>query len=1226
MDHTQETPEFAPLERTRSFDEEPKQPTNIPNVIEHALQKLDTATTTKATATKPTRGELTKDDVKYLFSGAPHFMLEKGRHNHWYPHVLFPWDTSLPIQDLWDREQLRHESFTLSTLHAHLPIPSKCDNKDDSSNSDPSKRQGWQYEEGVKRSTYDLGIFEVPNMLSINGKEPGAIGFRHFLELATADAVRYKRAVPTKGHGDALDPHLLSSMPLTAAFDTLSHLRDPYSLCNHESVVLDRHKLLCEGPAAWKRIGVRDVPVRELVERLELLSNFRLEAIKQLPTDESGHKKIITILDKESPETLHKNLYTKLLFPPPHGWSHHQHEELKGQIEVLTRVLAVKGAWVDMSLPEWRLRVGQILWEKPPHTDGDCMDCLKDENAKSEETKKGKTPLSLNTGIERKWLLIQLLLAGELLMRLDAIVQLAVLQQSKTISVTAQDMRELDKLRHGKVNWDILFFQRASDNLIFKFTPPKTTPAASLSEQSQQKIETLAQNETKRSLRSRFGSISQHFPLRHANSTRAGQENTSHESYACESIWETVVVLPRRPERQLKGLAVFAEKIGWPGHETLEARIRSNLLQHNSKTTQALTSESVSPAYSVPVKSQSASRILPKKEAYCGSPSHQYLVLHKSDSTATNGLAKDTGGWLSRSWLAGLVMPGESIHQLLMATALENDPTALQTLGPVANLYGGLSYGDEYTWWSTKCIVGRVLAALPGSKVCMGWVRVNTIPETIKDEEVVNLNNTWISVEGVQEPLQKNTRIRQGIKMASESNPLGKGRVASDTFTIPVDEEDSEHGSKFDVKFDKLILSPQAMPVGCCGSETIKSIFTADRASISFQVVTTDSSAITFQLKYNVAFISSYTCQPPRGLVTHHTPQHDDNSEIHEHDEQPHHTHLPGHPLHKSYKYKYVPLQDLRSDIVPPIIVFPPSKESSPSSSDTHLATSHNEKLTHDNAHKQDEKESGDETLEPVWILDARSSTRDKEVFARAWKSAESTTCEFIFFRRINPPIPQHVSALLSHLTSRPGVQSTLILSRKDGSIIQSTGLLAATSPSSLGTSNTTNTDNNLGNSSPSRAAVTNSSATDLSSPTLPPPESTVSGQPSTNSTQSNQQPYKPSQAETLAAHIFAFMTSASGLALSLSGPGSITANDDIGYDSRSKAINGTLDNGTSTPDDTTTDRTHEREEDDEIKLLRLRTKKNEIVVVPDRKYLLCVVHDASGAGATSSSGGGTSR
>ncbi|PYH45405.1 uncharacterized protein BP01DRAFT_340896, partial [Aspergillus saccharolyticus JOP 1030-1] len=42
--------------------------------------------------------------------------------------------------------------------------------------------------------------------------------------------------------------------------------------------------------------------------------------------------------------------------------------------------------------------------------------------------------------------------------------------------------------------------------------------------------------------------------------------------------------------------------------------------------------------------------------------------------------------------------------------------------------------------------------------------------------------------------------------------------------------------------------------------------------------------------------------------------------------------------------------------------------------------------------------------------------------------------------------IPHHVTALLSHLTSRPGVQSTFILSRKDGSIIQSTGLYASSS------------------------------------------------------------------------------------------------------------------------------------------------------------------------------------
>lgn len=51
-----------------------------------------------------------------------------------------------------------------------------------------------------------------------------------------------------------------------------------------------------------------------------------------------------------------------------------------------------------------------------------------------------------------------------------------------------------------------------------------------------------------------------------------------------------------------------------------------------------------------------------------------------------------------------------------------------------------------------------------------------------------------------------------------------------------------------------------------------------------------------------------------------------------------------------------------------------------------------------------------------------------------------------------------------------------------------------------------------------------------------------------------------------------------------------------------------------------------ERGEDGEVKLLRLRTKKHEIVVVPDRKYLLCVVHDAAHASGGSGAGGVRSR
>lgn len=46
-------------------------------------------------------------------------------------------------------------------------------------------------------------------------------------------------------------------------------------------------------------------------------------------------------------------------------------------------------------------------------------------------------------------------------------------------------------------------------------------------------------------------------------------------------------------------------------------------------------------------------------------------------------------------------------------------------------------------------------------------------------------------------------------------------------------------------------------------------------------------------------------------------------------------------------------------------------------------------------------------------------------------------------------------------------------------------------------------------------------------------------------------------------------------------------------------------------------------EEGDDVKLLRFRSKKHEVVVVPDRKYILCVVHDAASPGSGGSAGGG---
>jgi len=86
-----------------------------------------------------------------------------------------------------------------------------------------------------------------------------------------------------------------------------------------------------------------------------------------------------------------------------------------------------------------------------------------------------------------------------------------------------------------------------------------------------------------------------------------------------------------------------------------------------------------------------------------------------------------TSGWLSNSYISGLVLPGEGLSHLLISTLLENDDTAVSRLGVEVNLYGGFIYGGK-SFWSSSCIVGRVLAAGKGASECMGWIASDITP------------------------------------------------------------------------------------------------------------------------------------------------------------------------------------------------------------------------------------------------------------------------------------------------------------------------------------------------------------------------------------------------------------------------------------------------------------------------------------------------------------------
>jgi len=123
------------------------------------------------------------------------------------------------------------------------------------------------------------------------------------------------------------------------------------------------------------------------------------------------------------------------------------------------------------------------------------------------------------------------------------------------------------------------------------------------------------------------------------------------------------------------------------------------------------------------------------------------------------------------------------------------------------------------------------------------------------------------------------------------------------------------------------------------------------------------------------------------------------------------------------------------------------------------------------------------------------------------------------------PSPSEETAALLARLSQRPGVQSTLILSRSTGAIVRSTGLLTAEDISEEGDSAPNGTD--------------------------------IEG------------PKKGTRnADAVARLVWNFVKSAGQTTEELNGEG------------------------------------------DEVKLLRLRTRKNELVIVPDAKFLLVVVHD----------------
>lgn len=785
----------------------------------------------------------------------------------------------MDISDVSDHTMLDHPSFSACTLHTHLPSPGKYG----SGHPQGGRRDEPEGQERWNQAGFDIGVVELPDMLGAQGKERGSVGWGHFLESPVADALR------TSGDDD---------------------MRQDQSFDNRKSSDERRTSFIVQGPETWRRIGLRDVKMEVLVERLRELSSMHDVVREQTPNG--------TIRDKRTSKELSKDLFTKLLYPTsritrvdaddPHS--------LKVQLESLVTVLGAEGVWIDFSLVEWRIRLGQVLWATP--------------NAVDEEQATSHGDRCLEPIVERKWLLLQVMLACELLVRLDTIVKIPITQVSGDLHITPNEVHHFDKLRSRKVNWDLVLARRFLDNV-------------RVEEHHVISSGSLVRPTAEHSRKSAWFSFA-------AEPILSSNDNDHHRDDHHRSDKQVdVALIPRHPQRQLFGLLHFAKAITWPDLDEFTKQMTGKLAFSSS-----VASSPAESVYATPV----ATPLSTRSTGNSYFPSSPRPVLHRRSTQRPmrlqrpkSMLAADrggTGGWLSRSWLTGLILPGEVASHVLISTLLENDPIAVERLGYSANLYGGFVYGGK-SWWSKACVVGRVLAGLEKSSECMGWIATEIAP-TIGSGETVG--ERWVDVYAQTPTARGKPRIEDGTRVAQESSILGSSAknssALSEDFTLPIDEESS---SSLNVRFERLVLSSlddtvdtddgveieEPEPSLCTSTASVR--FVLHHRSKIREEHTSVQNAI-FVLSYDVQFVTSFPCHPPRGRsLGDFVPPSLTPARLGSGDR------LPGHLLHNSYKYCHKSLADLDG-------ASPPST-------------------------------SEDERRE-VWIIDGRSGP-DEEALARAW-------------------------------------------------------------------------------------------------------------------------------------------------------------------------------------------------------------------------------------------------
>jgi hypothetical protein len=714
--------------------------------------------------------QLSHEELINYFAGAPEFEIRSLR-----PRVSYRWKLDEESGEPQDFVDVSHRTFEAATLRRR-------------------ERTRQLRDLVAEDAEGQIPMMEVPNMLSLNGNEPGTIGLEYFLQMPLADS---KRCAEDEDEAFQAKRQMLATTP--------------------------------------EDLELRSLNLEYLIHRLGQIGDSR----HSRSSDEHPERKC----NKRSPDELHTELFSNLLVEPEREEDDPQFTSLEGQVVALARVLVTTKLWYDFSLVEHRIRLGQILW---PSTDYD------DDYASDIEE-----PM---TPSERDVLLLQIALACELLVRVE-------LSGFPTSGFSR------------KLRWDLVLAQRFLDSINIA---PKTSA------------------EDENLYRNSLMSISSFV--------------TARESLDEKHV--EPIMYPKHEKRQVAGLLKFAEALAWPHTEEIQERFAERVRRHSRDAGRF-------GVYGAPLGTPSqmptqSSYFAQQKRPQAGrTTTAQSLQLLPASAYGADTF--DLGGWLSRSWLTGFVLPGESTSHLLISTLLENSPSAVAALGDAANLYQGFVYKSR-SYWSKSCVVGRVIAAANGATDCMGWISCSSAP--------VDQRDGWANLEVKDLPNSATPRISDSTVLATDSAlvPGDKTTVTDAEFTWPVDGFTVLGNEARYLGFSLLPTGTSFELSPATQSDEFSNDNDAHLAPIPTSVACLEFSAkrssrpskVTLPLLYDVHFISATPCFPnisrpstPTTNTSSTKSRSRSGTEALSNKELPA---PPTHPLHCSYAIEVIPVATILAD------------------------------------------------------------------------------------------------------------------------------------------------------------------------------------------------------------------------------------------------------------------------------------------------------------------------